>query len=321
MIRRHFLRDISGYLAAVAASCGACRTAFGMFPGQDNGQPKAGNSFFPDNRRLNPPAPQPREPEPEVSTSSGSFRMEGCTLSGNFNLGPGGFRFLSSSGDPRVDRLTFEEANILAGVTGLQPSLAFLDDGNVANAFAAKADVISGRSPHGAVALGRGIIRQMLQRTGDITAIGAVLVHEWAHIGQFVAGVRSRERTVAPTELMADFIAGWYHGYRCAHSCQQHDPSFAATGLASVGDYNTQDKGHHGTPKQRAAAYRDGYRFVAGGGGGGIYGFRQSEIQNLIAGYNNPYGGGGYGGGSGYGRARPPHFQEAFRHAARKYVG
>ena len=89
------------------------------------------------------------------------------------------------------------------------------------NAFAIKVDIVNGRSPHGAVVLGLAMMGRMLRETGDVTALGAILVHEWAHIGQFTLGVSSRDRTVRPTELMADFVAGWYHGFRCAHSCSR----------------------------------------------------------------------------------------------------
>ena len=96
------------------------------------------------------------------------------------------------------------------------------------------------------------------------------------------------------------------------------DPRFAQQALASVGDYETQQQGHHGTPSERANAYIDGYQYAAGGGGGGIYGFRQ--LQQEIMGFGNPYAGGFSPNYSYGGRRPPPQFREAFQYAVRKYV-
>ena len=301
MNRRNFI----AYLAATSI-CATCKSVFAQWPGQGNND--ANNSGWPSSGG-NTPVP---ENDGNESDSSG-LNLLGCTLTGSFNSGRHGFRFLPSSQNYQIDQAIFQEANILAQVTGLQPSLAFLDDRNAPNAFASSQDIINGQSPFGAVALGVSIIGQMVGQTNEITSVGAVLVHEWAHIAQFATGVQSRSNTVAPTELMADFIAGWYHGFRCAHACQNADPRFAETGLASVGDYNTQSKNHHGTPEQRAQAYRNGYQFVLGGGGGGIYGFQSFSGQSFNA-YGNGFGGGG-------GFRRPAQFAEAFNFARRKYVG
>ena len=279
MNRRNFLRQIGGYLAATSATCATCQPAFSWlnnFPGA---------------------------------------RLVGCTLTGTFNSGAHGMRFSPTSGNPHFDQIIFREANILAQITGLQPSLAFLDDRNAPNAFASAQDIVGWRSPHGAVVLGvNGVNQVMLAGGGDITAALSILVHEWAHIGQFATGIQSRSNTVAPTELMADFIAGWYHGFRCTQVICQTDPRFAESGLASVGDYNTQNKQHHGTPRQRAQAYRDGYLFVRSGGGGGLYGFQSFAGQS----FGNPYGN-GYGGGGGFNNSLQ--FLQAFNFARRKYVG
>ena len=304
MNRRHFLTHMSAYLAATSTLCGG--HAHAQWPGQDTGDTPAADGW----PSATTTTSQPGGVEPS------QFGLVGCSLTGSLNVGAHGMRFLRSSGNPQFDRAAFEEANILAQVTGMQPSLAFLDDSKSPNAFAMSQDIISGRSPHGAVALGVRVIEKTLRETGDITAVGAIMVHEWAHIAQFAAGVRSRGPTVAPTELMADFIAGWFHGFRCAYACQNADPRYAESGLASVGDYNTQSKGHHGTPRQRAQAYRDGYEFVSSGGGGGIYGYQAFAGTS----FGNPYGGGGgFGGGGGH--RQPKQFHEAFRYAARKYVG
>lgn len=308
MNRRGFLHHFGTYLVATSATCVSCRPAFGWL--NEIEQPDSKSPSWVE------ASPQPSVGRESEGAHGGAYRLEGCSLTGNFGGGggPGGFRFLHSSGYQNIDQLIFQEANILAHITGMRPSLAFLDDSNAPNAFATKQDIVTRQSPHGAVALGVGIIRKMMGH-GHVSAIGAVLVHEWAHIAQFQHGVQSRTSTVAPTELMADFIAGWYHGFRCTQSQGCTTPQFAESGLASVGDYNTKSRQHHGTPEQRAQAYRAGFQYIQSGGGGGMYGFQQ--YQNVISGLQY-YGGGGYGsGGTGQ---RGAEFGAVFQHATAKYV-
>ena len=143
--------------------------------------------------------------------------------------------------------------------------------------------------------------------------IQAALVHEWAHIAQFNYGVRGSR--VKYTELMADFIAGWYLGYKDAFTGAGSDPTAPMLGMASVGDTNFNSPGHHGTPQERYGAYLAGFNFVKSGGGGGIGG---GVLGGFFTGGAGAYGGSGYGGG--YGRAQPPHFRTAFHHAAQKFI-
>ena len=276
MNRRKFLHHFGAYLAATSASCATCRTAFAQWPGQGS--------------------------------------LEGCSLSGGLATQ---FRFLPSSGIPQIDQATFQEANYLARVTGMQPSLAFLDDRQSRNAFAIRQDIISGRSRHGAVAMGVHLIQEFLQlRTPNpytnALCIQAVLAHEWAHIAQYNFGVRASRTVYA--ELMADFIAGWYLGYKDAFFGYQSDPTAPMIAMASRGDTNFNSPEHHGTPQERYRAYLAGLRFVSGGGGGGVGGGLRG---GFFAG-GGAYGGGTYGGG--YGRSQPPHFITAFRYAEWQYI-
>ena len=200
----------------------------------------------------------------------------------------------------------------------MQPSLAFLDDMQSKNAAAFREDVISQRSRHGAVALGVRLIQEFLELptvnpVENALCIQAALVHEWAHIAQFNYGIQASQ--VKFMELMSDFIAGWYLGYKDAFSGGQSDPTSPMLCMASVGDTNFNDPAHHGTAKERFGAYRAGFQFVNGGGGGGVGG----GIRSGFFGGGGAYGGGGYGGGYGN-SAQPPHFRAAFEHAARKYI-
>ena len=314
MNRRELLRNGSYYLATTATICGTCGAALGsMFPGQGDEGVSNANSMFPGDERLD--VDERSDPKVEDPATTG-FQLDGCTFNGVFG---NQFRFVPSSGDPRIDQATFEEANHLARVTGMQPSLAFLDDRKSKNAVAFRQDIISGRSPHGAVAMGVRLIEELLAMpTLDPSAnplcIQGVLVHEWAHIAQFNHGIQASR--VKGMELMADFIAGWYLGYKDAFFGRQSDPTSPMLCMASVGDTNFNDPAHHGKPEERFGAYRDGFLFVKGGGGGGLGG----GVQGGFFTGDGTYGGGGYGGGYGS-HSQPPHFEAAFRRGAQKYIG
>ena len=305
MDRREFVRHFSTYLATISVTCAQCSSAFGWLNElEDSSEQK--KSWVETSK--DPPQQKPR-------TESGqSHGFQGCSLTGDL---ASQFRFVRSSGIPYIDKATFQEANYLAQVTGLQPSLAFLDDRSSKNAFAISRDIISGRSPHGAVAMGVRLIQEFIQlptpnpRTNDL-CIQAALVHEWAHIGQFAYGVRASR--VKYTELMADFIAGWYLGYKDAFRGVESDPTAPMLGMASVGDTNFNAPGHHGTPQERYGAYLAGFKFVKAGNGGGIGG---GVAGGFFTG-GGAYGGSRYGGGRGHGQ--PPHFKVAFQHAAQRFI-
>ena len=314
MHRRDFLRNFSAYLAATASICSGCRAALGgMFPGQNDKEARGDNSMFPKRDILEPPTPQvPQVPQPEV----GNLALEGCSFYGNVGSR---FRFLRSSGNLRIDQATFQEANYLVRVTGMQPSLAFLDDRDSKNAVAFNQDVISRTSRHGAVALGVQLIRNLLslptgRRGMNPLCIQAVLVHEWAHIAQFDQRVQATR--VKYKELMADFIAGWYLGYKDTFVGGNVDPSASMICMTTMGDTNFDNPAHHGSPEERLRAFADGFHFVKGGGGGGLGGGRD---RGFFTG-GGAYGGGGFGGGYGSGAQQPPHFREAFAYAVREYI-
>lgn len=307
MNRREFMRHFSVYLASTSAACVYCNTAFAWL--DEIEQPSGDDQSWVNKSPQGLPQQEPRE-----SNQQQTYDLQGCSLTGDVARQ---FRFVRSSGIPQIDQATFQEANYLAQVTGMQPSLAFLDDRRSKNAFAINRDIISGRSPHGAVALGVRLIQEFLQLATpnpqtNALCIQAALVHEWAHIAQFNYGVQASR--VKYTELMADFIAGWYLGYKDAFTGAASDPTAPMLGMASVGDTNFNSPGHHGTPQERFGAYLAGFRFVQGGGGGGIGG---GVLGGFFTG-GGAYGGGGYGGGNG--RAQPPHFRVAFQRAARQFI-
>lgn len=308
MNRRKFLNYFGVYIAATSVTCLTCRSAYAWLNDikqeSDNSPSWVGNTAQPS---INQQSQQP---------SHSNFKLEGCSLSGDF---ASQFRFIRSSGIPQIDQAVFGEANNLSQVTGMQPSLAFLDDRDSKNAFAIKQDIISGRSQHGAIAMGVMLIKDLLElqtlnQQNNALCIQAVLVHEWAHIAQFNYGIQASR--IKYTELMADFIAGWYLGYKDAFVGSQSDATSPMIGMASIGDTNFNSPGHHGTPRERLGAYVAGIKFVKAGGGGGMGGGIQG---GFFSGANNFYGNNGFGGGMG-GRTQPPDFRAALEYATRKYI-
>ena len=172
---------------------------------------------------------------------------------------------MNSSGfGSRFDQAFYEEIGNLIRLTGVSPSFAFYNDGTSLNAFASSVDVIYGRSPYGAIALGVNLLRHFMEMdtvnpTHNAAILEAVFVHEWAHIAQFAFGVGSSR--VKYRELMADFMAGWYIGYGMARG-KPWDVRPGMQGVYSMGDTNFNDPQHHGTPRERLAAYDAGINFV-----------------------------------------------------------
>lgn len=97
--------------------------------------------------------------------------------------------------------------------------------------------------------------------SGDF-AVASAIAHEYAHNRQTELGVftRSYGPTVMPTELHADCMAGmWSRWAEQQGLLDPGDVDEAVTVFEALGDYGTDDPGHHGTPAQRRAAWLRGY--------------------------------------------------------------
>jgi hypothetical protein len=87
-----------------------------------------------------------------------------------------------------------------------------------------------------------------------------ILAHEFGHQLQYTYGLPSvKESTARPNELEADGYAGYY-----MRKPSGYNATWAAAGPAfefafAIGDYNTTNAGHHGTPPQRRSATRLGW--------------------------------------------------------------
>lgn len=161
------------------------------------------------------------------------------------------------SGNQQLDRALIAEVKKLDSVFGINPGYRFLRDGNRPNAYATSETHVNGTA--GTILFGLTLMGNELSTEYGGAAIAGIAAHEGAHIVQF----NSRELhqrlngpTVRRIELHADFLAGYYFA-----RTQRTERSLVVFGqsLFSKGDYEFNDRNHHGTPEQRVAAMRAGF--------------------------------------------------------------
>jgi predicted metalloprotease len=96
---------------------------------------------------------------------------------------------------------------------------------------------------------------------GDF-AVAYVIAHEYAHNVQTELGIFSRARraTARPTELQADCLAGaWANSVYEQGLLEPGDLEEAVATAQAVGDFDTANPQHHGTPRERRDALLTGY--------------------------------------------------------------
>ena len=104
---------------------------------------------------------------------------------------------------------------------------------------------------------------QMAYQHGD-AALAYILSHEYAHAAQTIG--RFRPRNITQIELQADCLAGFYMGVMPTVTFDRQDIQEIANIAFQVGDYEFNNRQHHGTPEQRAQAV--------------LLGFQASQQQN-----------------------------------------
>ena len=98
---------------------------------------------------------------------------------------------------------------------------------------------------------------KMAYQYGD-AALAYILAHEYAHAAQIAGG--SRLRNITQIELQADCLAGYYMGVMPDVSFDDKDIEEIARIAFQVGDYEFNNRQHHGTPKERALAVLTGFQ-------------------------------------------------------------
>jgi uncharacterized protein len=94
---------------------------------------------------------------------------------------------------------------------------------------------------------------------GDF-AVAYVVAHEYGHQIQDELGVFNRNVPTVNTELQADCYAGnWAKSAYDQNRLDDGDIDEALNAALAVGDFDTANPGHHGTPEQREEAWERGF--------------------------------------------------------------
>src|SRR3954447_19169545 len=95
--------------------------------------------------------------------------------------------------------------------------------------------------------------------TGDF-AVAYVVAHEYGHQIQDELGVFDQNVPTENTELQADCYAGnWAKSAYDEDRLDDGDIDEALNAALAVGDFDTTNPGHHGTPEQREEAWTRGF--------------------------------------------------------------
>lgn len=193
----------------------------------------------------NEPRPSPSATRGCLSVSAGVSQASagaGCNLA------------VPSSGNQSQDAAFLTEFNAQGNfwqIPGV--SFAFLNDCSSPNALANPND----RS----ILFGIGMAADLLNRFRSTIPLWQVMAHEWGHQVQFSLGDSwLNAATVAPKELEADMFSGFYIQNTKQGQVTQSDISASLNATFSLGDWNFNDRNHHGTPSQRVAAVLAGSR-------------------------------------------------------------
>jgi hypothetical protein len=204
---------------------------------------------------------QPKERTPaEQETKNLAF--DGCSLKGNFSKAFGGKapQLYSTSGNHWMDGKLNAEYQYLCFGFQVRPMWYMYNDTGSPNAFATPNIIGNHNMPNGTVCFGKKMFAEILRKFGPQTdgevAAMAVTAHEWAHIVQFQ--VNSGNHTGKYPELHADFMSGWYMANRWKQQWGMINLESAMQEMWSIGDFAYNDKNHHGTPKERLSAFRQG---------------------------------------------------------------
>jgi predicted metalloprotease len=119
-------------------------------------------------------------------------------------------------------------------------------------------DVYSGALDHALPGSSQGYGRTM----GDF-AVAYMVAHEYGHEVQDELGLYDKYGDQLPTmdfELQADCYAGtWANSAGRANELEDGDVQEAIDAAQAVGDFDTNNPAHHGTPEQRAEAWNTGF--------------------------------------------------------------
>ena len=172
------------------------------------------------------------------------------------------FDLRSTSGIDALDSALISELKEMIRIIPVNPGFQFIvNEGG--NAFAVNRTIIP--NTKGTILIGLDLIKGEMDdhNLGGI-AIAGICAHECGHIYQFFSHYEAElsDATHKYIELHADAIAGYY--------LQRRGWSFSnveifGNSLFNKGDYEFNNRHHHGSPQQRVAAMREGFSLAARG--------------------------------------------------------
>jgi len=166
------------------------------------------------------------------------------------------FQVFSTSGRKQIDKAMIAELRRILTILPINPGFKYINDQNP-NAFADAKDTVPNTT--GTVYIGLNLINGEFEQADGGVAVAGICAHECGHIYQFYNGWMDKlaSDTARLVELHADFLAGYYFGRTGLHSANK--VKVFGNSLFSKGDYNFNDKDHHGTPEERLTAMQRGY--------------------------------------------------------------
>jgi hypothetical protein len=169
---------------------------------------------------------------------------------------------ITSTGNTAMDKALGRALVRMSTVFGERPGFGFINDKGGPNAYASSRTQVTGT--WGTVMFGQTMFTDLIDRFGETSLAPLIIAaHEFGHIAQFRSGMEARlmdgQPTVKRLELHADWLAGYFIGTR-----KRANPSLsvwaAGQAIYDVGDYEFNNRNHHGTPAQRVAATEAGFK-------------------------------------------------------------
>ncbi len=167
------------------------------------------------------------------------------------------------SGNQLLDRAMVEDITELDRQFGVNVPVYFLNS-EVENAFFTPTKFPSlieedGADPNmivtGTMFISAGLLIAEFKATnGSLMSVPAIMGHEFAHAMQHA---NNFPYTGKWRELHADYMAGWYIGHRGRFRPQNAMEAFI--NFYDKGDDNFFSKDHHGTARERGAAFNAGF--------------------------------------------------------------
>jgi hypothetical protein len=180
---------------------------------------------------------------------------DGCFLNSSDSVDTSqipGFKVWTN--DYAVNAAIQREGAMIANRYGITVRGGFFYDRSP-NAFAIPGSIYQNMPADGSVIYGLNLLRSQLWSDAGIGfSVPAILAHEFTHVVQFKRGIDAPTKT---KELQADFMAGWEMGRDTRFTDDLVQSVFAR--FFSMGDYAFNEPDHHGTPKERLAAIKEGY--------------------------------------------------------------